>query len=114
MLQGTQELVNSGDSFAFETILSWRGFARAIPGWQSWGYRIEQFLWVPITLDDAIRRVAGRVRQGGHYAPDGVVRLRFHGGLRNFYQIYGELVDHWSLIDNSEGAAVLLEEGERE
>jgi predicted ABC-type ATPase len=43
MLQRIQELADRGESFAFETTLSGRGFARAIPGWQSLGYRVELY-----------------------------------------------------------------------
>ena len=43
MLQRIQELVGRGESFAFETTLSGRGFARAIPGWRSLGYRAELY-----------------------------------------------------------------------
>ena len=41
MLQRVGELVERGESFAFETTLSGPGFARAIPGWQGLGYRVE-------------------------------------------------------------------------
>lgn len=114
MLSRIQELVEQGVSFAFETTLSGRGFARAIPSWQSHGYRVELYFLRMSAPEDSITRVARRVRQGGHYVPDEVVRRRFHGGLANFHQVYKPLVDHWSLIDNSEGLAILLEEGEKE
>ena len=113
MLSRIQELVEQGVSFAFETTLSGRGFARSISGWQSRGYRVELYFLRMSAPEGSIARVARRVRQGGHYVPDEVVHRRFHGGLANFHQIYKPLVDHWWLIDNSEGLALLLEEGER-
>ena len=114
MLQRIQELVDRGESFAFETTLSGRGFARAIPGWRSQGYRVELYFLSLASPENSITRVARRVRQGGHYVPDDVVSRRFHGGLANFHQVYKDLVDRWSLIDNSEGSLTLLEEGGRE
>ena len=114
MLRRIEELVERGESFAFETTLSGRGFARAIPCWQSRGYRVELYFLRMSAPEGSIVRVARRVRQGGHYVPDEVIRRRFHNGLANFHRIYKQLVDHWSLIDNSEGLAILLEEGERE
>ena len=114
MLQRIQELVERGESFAFETTLSGRGFARSIPGWQALGYRVELYFLTLSSPDAAVTRVARRVRQGGHHVPDDVVERRFHGGLANFHTIYKPLVDHWALIDNSEGSLTLLEEGGRE
>ena len=113
MLEKIQELVDVGESFTLETTLSGRGFARAIPGWQSLGYRVELYFLSLASPETAIARVARRVRHGGHHVPDDVVLRRFHGGLTNFHQVYKDLVDHWSLIDNSEGAAILLEEGDK-
>ena len=103
MLQRIQELADRGESFAFETTLSGRGFARAIPGWQSLGYRVELYFLSLASPEAAIARVER----------DDVVRRRFYGGLANFHQMYKDLVNHWSLIDNSEGAAILLEEGDK-
>ena len=114
MLQRNQELVDRGESFAFETTLSGRGFARSIPDWQSRGYRVELYFLRLASPENSIARVARRVSQGGHYVPDDVVRRRFHAGLENFHRIYKPLVDHWSLIDNSQGSLTLLEEGGRE
>ena len=86
MLQRIQELADRGESFAFETTLSGRGFARAIPGWQSLGYRVELYFLSLASPEAAIARVERRVRQGGHHVPDDVVRRRFYGGLANFHQ----------------------------
>ncbi len=49
----------------------------------------------------AVKRVAARVRQGGHDVPEEVIRRRFTKGLRNFHNIYARLADDWSLYDNS-------------
>ena len=43
MLQQIGEHVRRGDSFAFETTLSGRGYARRIPRWQALGYRVKLF-----------------------------------------------------------------------
>ena len=114
MLQRIEELVERGESFAFETTLSGRGFARSIPGWPAIGYKVELYFLSLSLPDTAVTRVARRVRQGGHHVPDDVVQRRFHGGLANFHMIYKLLVDRWTLIDNSEGTLTLLEEGGRE
>lgn len=57
----------------------------------------------------AIARVAKRVKQGGHFVPDAVVRRRFRSGWRNFEIIYKPIVDGWLLYDNSSAEPVLLD-----
>ena len=111
MLQRIQELVDQGVSFAFETTLSGRSFARAIPGWQSLGYRVELYFLSLSSPEAAIARVARRVTQGGHYVPDEVVRRRFYGGLANLDQVYKALVDSWVLYDSSGPTYILLDRG---
>jgi predicted ABC-type ATPase len=59
-------------------------------------------------VDSAIGRVANRVAQGGHDIPELTIRRRFDAGLRNFHHPYKQLVDQWSLYDNSDGLPVLI------
>ncbi len=103
-----------GRSFAFETTLSGRGHARRIVRWREEGYRVKLFFLQLATPDAAIARVAQRVSEGGHDVPETVIRRRFHGGWRNFEEIYRDLVDAWAVYDNSGGAPILIGEGERE
>jgi len=64
-----------------------------------------------VSPEEAIARVAMRVRQGGHdVAPEGI-RRRFASGLRNFLEIYRDRVDHWQWFDNSGPSPRLLDEG---
>src|SRR5262245_58874604 len=77
MLEEIDRYVVSGTSFAFETTLSGRAYARRIVEWQHAGYRVEMvFLWLP-SVDLAIARVAARVRQGGHDVAEAVIRRRY-------------------------------------
>jgi len=69
------------------------------------------FLSLP-TPEDAIARVAMRVRQGGHDIPPDVIRRRFATGMRNFLETYRHRVDYWQLFDNSGSTPQLLDEGE--
>jgi len=43
MLGQINEHARKGESFAFETTLSGRGYARSIPRWQGQGYQIKLF-----------------------------------------------------------------------
>lgn len=109
-LSEIQRRVRKGDSFAFETTLSGRVYARLIPQWRRQDYRVKLiFLSLP-NADVAIQRVATRVAQGGHDVAVTVVRRRLDAGLRNFQDIYIHLVDKWEWYDNSSNAPRLISE----
>ena len=110
MLSELQRRVRKGESFAFETTLSGHVYARPIPEWRSDGYRVKLiFLSLP-NPEIAIARVAARVAQGGHDVASTVVRRRFDSGLRNFQNIYMDLVDKWEWYDNSGDTPRLISE----
>ncbi len=101
MLQEIHRRVRRGESFAFETTLSSRMYARLIPQWRAAGYLVKLiFLSLP-SVEVAVGRVAARVAQGGHGVPVDVVRHRFHAGLRQFHEVYRAVVSSWVLYDNS-------------
>jgi predicted ABC-type ATPase len=101
MLAEIARKVSRHESFAFETTLSGRNYARHIPRWRKAGYRVELvFLSLP-SADVAIGRVRSRAAQGGHNVPPEVVRRRFDAGLRNFWSVYCNIVDRWAFYDGS-------------
>ena len=59
----------------------------------------------------ALRRIAERVRQGGHNVPRTDVMRRFARGWQNFQTAYRPLADTWAVYDNSGATPRLLEEG---
>jgi predicted ABC-type ATPase len=59
----------------------------------------------------ALRRIADRVRQGGHTVPATDVRRRIDRGWRNFQTTYRPLADAWAVYDNSEEHLRIIEEG---
>ena len=111
MLSMIRDYVRRGESFAFETTLSGRSYARLIPHWREQGYSVELFFLRLSRPEIAIARVKQRVAEGGHDVPEPVIRRRFHAGLRNFEHIYKGLVDKWVVYDNSGDKPVLLKEG---
>ena len=111
MLEEIANHAAAGKSFAFETTLSGLTYARMIPQWRATGYRIKLLFLSLVSADDAIARVAMRVRQGGHNIPPEVIRRRFASGLINFNTIYRQRVDFWQRYDNSGPSPHLLEEG---
>ena len=110
MLSEIQRRVRKGESFAFETTLSGHVYARMISEWRDDGYRVKLiFLSLP-NPEIAIARVAARVAQGGHHVASAVVRRRFEAGLRNFENVYKELVNKWEWYDNSGSTPQLISE----
>jgi predicted ABC-type ATPase len=113
MLEEIEERVRHRQSFAFETTLSGRTYAKKIHEWQTLGYHVKLiFLSLPNPAV-AAARVAARVAQGGHNVPEDVIRRRFGLGLRNLENIYKPLVDAWILYDNSGSVPRLIDWGEK-
>ncbi len=113
MLEEIQKHFLAGESFAFETTLAGRGYLRHIRQWQAAGYRVTLLFLRLNNPEQAMARVAQRVRQGGHDIPEAAIRRRFDTGLKNFEQLYAQLVDAWTLYDNSGSSPVLLEWSEK-
>lgn len=99
-------------NFAIETTLSGRGYLHWIKKWQEAGYAVKLIFLQLNCADEAIARVAQRVRQGGHDIPNDVIRRRFTAGRSNFDQLYVPVVDVWALYDNSNDEPRLLDWGE--
>jgi predicted ABC-type ATPase len=94
-------LAKARSSFAFETTLSGLTYVARLKRWKASGYRIEiVFLRLP-SPQLAVRRVAARVRQGGHDVPRADILRRFARGWINFQNIYRALADAWAVYDNS-------------
>ncbi len=111
MLEEIHTHVRKKNSFAFETTLSGRAYARLIPLWQAKGYMVKLFFLQLDSAELAIARVQQRVRKGGHTIAEPVIRRRFASGLQNFHMLYKDLVDEWSLYENSAEQPVLIEQG---
>ncbi|WP_293663078.1 zeta toxin family protein [Rhodoferax sp. OV413] len=111
MLESIAILVEKRQSFAFETTLAGRGYARQIPVWRTLGYRVE-LIFLRLTQPDlAVQRVAERVRQGGHHIPEDIIRRRFQAGLIMLQTVYQPLVDQWAVYDNAGDAPQLIAGG---
>ena len=101
MLEEMARHASALESFAFETTLSGRGYLRMIEQWRQAGYRVKLIFLQLASPEEAIARVAQRVRQGGHDIPEAVIRRRFFAGLTNFQRHYAPMVDAWMLYDNA-------------
>jgi predicted ABC-type ATPase len=101
MLARLKELAANQASFGFETTLASRSYADWLAKLRTAGYKVHiVFLWLP-SADEAVARVAERVRAGGHDVPEPTVRRRYTAGLKNLFRLYLPLADAWQVVDNS-------------
>lgn len=104
-------LAKARTDFAFETTLSGLVYLARLRRWRASGYRIE-VVYLRLTSPRlALRRIAARVRQGGHNVPRADVLRRFMRGWRNFQEVYRPLADAWAVYDNSGATPQLQEKG---
>lgn len=96
-------------SFAFETTLSGLGHLARLRQMKAGGYRIEITFLKLNSPELALRRVAGRVRQGGHAVPRADVIRRFRRGWENFIGSYRVAADAWTVYENSGRDPILIE-----
>lgn len=71
--------------FAFETTLSGLAYVEKIRKWKTLGYQVEIIYLKLSSPALSLRRVAERVRQGGHSIPADVIRRRFFSRVATFY-----------------------------
>ncbi|VAX11851.1 hypothetical protein MNBD_GAMMA26-2577 [hydrothermal vent metagenome] len=114
MLKTMDGYIRKQESFVFETTLAGKVYAKKILQWQAQGYHVSLLFLKLHGVEMAIDRVAERVKQGGHFIADDVIKRRYGAGWTNFQGIYAPLVDAWALYDNSEEHPLLLEWSEKE
>lgn len=107
MLRRIDELMESGETFAFETTLATKSYSGRIRQAQRLGYKVTLlFFWLE-SIELAIDRVATRVREGGHNIPPDVIARRYKGGIRNLFAIYLPIVDETLIFDNTTGPELI-------
>lgn len=109
LLEELQRLTTAGESFALESTLSGLTYVDRLKQMKALGYRIEIIFLRLESPELAIKRVAHRVRQGGHHVPDTDVRRRYERGLRNFEVHYRPLAGMWAMYENSGAGPVLIQ-----
>ncbi len=97
-------LAKSRQDFAFESTLSGLTYLSRIKRWKAAGYRIEMAFLRVSSTPLLLRRIAARVKQGGHDVPRADVLRRFIRGWEHFENAYKPLADAWEVYDNSAGS----------
>lgn len=108
MLRRIDELLERGETFAFETTLATKSYHTTVEEAKANGYVVTLlFFWLD-SVQLAIDRVAERVRNGGHNIETEVIRRRYVRGLQNLFDIYLPIVSEATIFDNSLGAPTLI------
>jgi len=97
-LSRIEELIESRESFAFETTLSGRGHLRLLSDAKSRGYMVAlYYLWMPEAAALPLR-IGHRVLAGGHDVPSADVMRRYARSRDNFVE-YAALADSLLVFD---------------
>lgn len=109
-LRQIRQQVQARRDFAFETTVSGLAYAQLLKTMKQEGYSIRlYYLWIP-TVALTLRRIAERVKRGGHDIPGAVARRRYRKGLINLFRHYMPLADYCVIFDNSSAVPVLVYE----
>ena len=111
LLDWMHDLAGKQKDFAFETTLAARTYAHWLGELRQSGYQVFLFYYWLDSPELAIRRVAERVRAGGHHISDEDVRRRYGRSVKNFLELYRPVADFWEVMDNSYGQRELLAMG---
>lgn len=110
MLNRINELLDKGETFAFETTLATKSYRSKVLEAQQKGYTVTLlFFWLR-TIELAKDRVKNRVAEGGHNIPTDVISRRYTNGIKNLFEIYLPIVDEAQIFDNSSGRPDLIME----
>ncbi len=111
MLNRINQLMEEGVDFAFETTLATRSYVSLVKKAQERGYYVTLVYFWLSSPELAIKRVASRVNEGGHFIPDDVVVRRYYRGLYNLFHLYVPVCDVWMLVDNISTIPETIAEG---
>jgi predicted ABC-type ATPase len=87
MLEEIHRHAAAGESFAFETTLAGRGYARLIPKWRAAGYWVHLMFLKLSNEELAVQRVAVRVVQGATTCPKSLFAVA-SATVRTTFSVY--------------------------
>ncbi len=102
LIEEARALIAAKASFAIESTLSGKTYVAMIREAKALGYRFLLHYIVIDSGDQAVGRVALRVKIGGHHVPEADIRRRFDRSLKHFRTDYLPLADEWVLWDNAQ------------
>ena len=108
MLQRIDELLALKEDFAIETTLATRSYVGLVKRAQAIGYNVHLLFFCLESPEQAIQRVAQRVKEGGHNVPTDIIRRRFQLGIANLVNLFIPLCDTTHVWNNTKGEAQLV------
>lgn len=99
MLHRIEELIESGQNFAFETTLSTRSYKEKVENARMKGYNVTILYFGLQNVELAKERVRIRVMEGGHNIAEEVIERRYNRGAVNFFEIFLPIVDDAMIFD---------------
>ncbi len=108
MLQRIDELLPQKVDFAIETTLSTCSYVQLVHRAQALGYKVHLIFFFLENEEQAIARVAQRVKNGGHDIPEKDIRRRFTRGIFNLLNLYMPICDNVHVYNNAHGDAILV------
>jgi predicted ABC-type ATPase len=108
MLQRTEELLLQKVDFAIETTLATRSYVSLVRRAQRLGYKVHLIFFYLENDEQAIQRVAQRVREGGHNIQEADIRRRFKRGIDNLVHLYLPICDSVLVYNNVQTPAQLV------
>lgn len=108
MIQRIDELLGEKADFAIETTLATRSYVQLVHRAQSAGYKVHLLFFCLESPEQAIQRVAQRVKEGGHNVPTDVIRRRFQLGIFNLVNLFIPICDSVLVFNNVKTPAQLI------
>jgi len=108
MLLRIEELLAQKVDFAIETTLASRSYVSLVKRAQAIGYKVHLLFFCLESPEQAIERVAQRVREGGHGIHEEVIRRRFTRGIENLINLYLPICDSAMVLNNVKTPAQLV------
>lgn len=112
--QRLNEAVAQNKSLLIESTLSGHYLVRFIKLFHEKDYQITIIFLFVHSSEILIERIKIRVKKGGHFVPDEDVRRRFTRGKKNFWNVYKDLADSWSLFYNTNDGFKKIAAGEKD
>ena len=114
MINRIKKLISQLSDFAIETTLATKSYHDLVKRAKEEGYQVELIYFWLQSPELALKRVAERVKHGGHNVEETVIRRRYTAGIRNLFHLYRPIVDHYIFIDNSTAPSEVIAEGNGE
>lgn len=100
-LERIERQLDESNEFIIESTLSGRTLRNFLVRAKAVGFSVTVAFVFLDSADTCVYRVRERVRRGGHHVPEADVRRRFLRSCRNFWAIYREIADQWTMFYNA-------------